>query len=329
MTLKAPFPYFGGKATMAHLVWELLGHVRHYIEPFCGSCAVLLARPNYDPSQHTETVNDADGHIANVWRSLQFSPDETARWCDWPVNHADLIARKASINSKTDVLLENLCKDPKWHDPECAGYYIWAASCWIGTGMTRPGAIPHLSHDGMGVHAKGQRSHLSDADMGVDAPYNVAIYDWFRALSERLRNVRIVCGDWKRVCCGDWQDSQWSTVGIFFDPPYSDVANRDPGIYGVDSESVAHDVRDWCLERGGRPSYRICLAGYYEEHESLLSAGWSVHLWRTSGGYANTARSGEVTQGQKNRHKEALFFSPHCVNTGLFDGLVEEVAVGK
>jgi len=317
-SLNAPFPYFGRKSRIAHLVWERLGQPAHYIEPFCGTCAVLLARPDYDPSLHTETVNDADGHIANVWRALQFAPDEVAKWCDWPVNHADLMARKAYINDKTDILLENLCADPKWFDAEVAGYYIWAASCWIGSGLTRPGAIPHVTSKGMGVHASGQIPHLSCKGKGVHSNVKYFIYDWFATLSARLRNVRVVCGDWARVCGGDWQDSTWPNVGIFFDPPYSAEAGRDNGIYAVESQTVAHDVREWCRGRASRATYRICLAGYYDEHSSLLDEGWTVHQWKAGGGYGNTARSEEETQGQKNRHKEALFFSPHCVQPGLF-----------
>ena len=42
MTLKAPFPYFGGKSRVAHEVWHRLGDVTNFIEPFCGSAAVLL-----------------------------------------------------------------------------------------------------------------------------------------------------------------------------------------------------------------------------------------------------------------------------------------------
>jgi hypothetical protein len=46
--LKAPFPYFGSKSRIAGTVWHALGDVKHYIEPFFGSGAVLLARPNSD-----------------------------------------------------------------------------------------------------------------------------------------------------------------------------------------------------------------------------------------------------------------------------------------
>ncbi len=321
--MKAPFPYFGGKSSVANIVWTALGDVGHYIEPFCGSCAVLLARPDFDPTRHVETVNDADGHIANVWRSLQADPDAVAKWCDWPVNHADLIARKKVLNAATGHLLESLTADDAYYDPKLAGYYIWAASCWIGHGLIRPGKIPHLSCGkgihakgkrphlscGMGIHAKGQRPHLTHAGMGVQDPYNPNIYAWFRQLSERLRHVRVVCGDWKRVCGGNWQTAPGRPCGIFFDPPYSDVATRKMGLYAVDSDSVAHDVREWARTRADDPDYRIVLAGYYEEHESLLSEGWTVHRWSTVGGYA---KLGKNKQGMKNRHREALFFSPHC-----------------
>jgi len=51
------FPYFGSKALVAEPLWEAFGvDVANYIEPFCGSCAVLLARPT--PGK-IETVNDA------------------------------------------------------------------------------------------------------------------------------------------------------------------------------------------------------------------------------------------------------------------------------
>mgnify|MGYP001611645972 FL=1 len=126
MNLQAPFPYFGTKSKIADLVWMALGNVKHYIEPFFGSGAVLLSRPHFEPDKHIETICDSDGFIANVWRSLQFSPDETARWCDWPVNHADLSARKSKLIANEKNLLENLIKDDEWHDPKMAGYWIWA-----------------------------------------------------------------------------------------------------------------------------------------------------------------------------------------------------------
>ena len=69
--LKAPFPYFGGKSRVANLVWETLGDCDNFIEPFCGSAAVLLGRPH---SPRIETVNDADCYVANFWRATSQAP---------------------------------------------------------------------------------------------------------------------------------------------------------------------------------------------------------------------------------------------------------------
>jgi DNA adenine methylase len=315
--LKAPFPYFGGKSSVADLVWSALGDCAHYIEPFCGTCAVLLKRPKRHKAR-IETVNDADGVIVNVWRALRAAPDEVASWCDWPVNHADLIARKKRLNGEYAGLVESLCADDEYYNAKLAGYYIWAASCWIGHGLIRPNQIPHLSGAGKGVHAAGQRPHITNAGSGVQEPYNLRLYDWFRALSERMRYVRTVCGDWTRVCGGAWQD-HCGVCGMFFDPPYSDVAGRDQRCYAVDSQNVAHDVRDWCRARGAQPTYRIVLAGYYDEHASLLDDGWRVHRWSAHGGYGNLGDAD--SPGKTNRHKESLFMSPHCLGAEalLFD----------
>ena len=43
--LQAPFVWFGGKRKVAAEVWDALGDVDNYVEPFAGSLAVLLGRP--------------------------------------------------------------------------------------------------------------------------------------------------------------------------------------------------------------------------------------------------------------------------------------------
>jgi DNA adenine methylase len=301
--LKAPFVYFGGKSTVAPVVWERIGYVKHYLEPFCGSCAMLLKRPDLVQGESVETVNDKDGMVANAWRAMQYAPDEVAKRCDWPVNHIDLAARKRRMIASMESLTQKMIGDEKYFDAEIAGYWIWGTCCWIGNGMTSLGQIPHLSDAGLGVHAIGQRPHLSNAGKGVQEPYNTNIYKWFRVLSERLRYVRVVCGDWKRVCGGNWQDSL-GTVGIFFDPPYA-IKDRD-AVYAVDDFDVAHEVRAWSIERGDLPSYKICIAGY-DEHDELIKHGWSKYEWQANGGYSN-ASDGK----NKNREREVLWFSPHC-----------------
>ena len=66
MKLKAPFPYFGGSPESPPRFGGGLA-IETYVEPFCGSCAVLLA----PEAPGREIVNDPDGHIANVWQSVR------------------------------------------------------------------------------------------------------------------------------------------------------------------------------------------------------------------------------------------------------------------
>ena len=72
-----PFPYFGKKTNAAAQVWGLLGDVQRYIEPFCGSCAVLLNRP-HDYERRYETINDYDAYLVNMLRAMKFEPRKMA-----------------------------------------------------------------------------------------------------------------------------------------------------------------------------------------------------------------------------------------------------------
>ena len=76
-TLKPPFAYFGGKTTLAPQIAELLPEHEHYVEPFAGSLAVLLAKK---PSR-AETVNDLDGDLVTFWRVLRDQPGDLERAC--------------------------------------------------------------------------------------------------------------------------------------------------------------------------------------------------------------------------------------------------------
>jgi len=51
--------------------------------------------------------------------------------------------------------------------------------------------------------------------------------------------------------------------------------------------------------------YRIVLAGYYEEHESLLDEGWQVHRWSAAGGYATLGDGQGLVNRQGRRPPES------------------------
>ena len=73
-----PFAYYGGKMTLAPAIASVLPEHKHYVEPFAGSLAVLLAK---EPSR-AETVNDLDGDLITFWRMLRDRPEELHRAAD-------------------------------------------------------------------------------------------------------------------------------------------------------------------------------------------------------------------------------------------------------
>lgn len=75
--MKPPIPYFGSKGRLASRIVGMLPQHGHYVEPYAGSLAVLLAKPR----SRMETVNDLDGDLMCFWRVLRDQPDALARVC--------------------------------------------------------------------------------------------------------------------------------------------------------------------------------------------------------------------------------------------------------
>ena len=155
-TLRAPFPWFGGKRRVAELVWSRLGNVSTYNEPFAGSLAVLLGRPH---PPRIETVNDLDCYLSNFWRALQADPDQVAYWADYPVNETDLHARHQWLVDRT-AFQAQMKADPDYFDAKIAGWWVWGQCLWIGSGWCqqalppgRAGSRPHFGSR-QGVHKK-------------------------------------------------------------------------------------------------------------------------------------------------------------------------------
>lgn len=371
---KAPFPWFGGKSRAAPLVWQLLGDVPHYVEPFAGSLAVLLGRPHpCNRPYYSETVNDLDGFVVNAWRAIQWHPEEVAAAASWPVTEADKQARQiACVKWRTDRTLDLLAGSAEWCDPLVAGWWLYGVACQIGafagdgpwtadpvTGriykqapgrpqLRDPGVsrdIPHLGDDGRGVNTAAVREpgvfrvrpHLAGDGQGVNRPQlresgvmsddpgnpfhqmtMPRLITWMRALSARLRHVRIINGNWRRVCTTGAahtipvrQDN--GPAGVFLDPPY-DSSIRSAGLYtaAADNGDVAAECAQWAASVATDPKWRIVIAGYDTEHEWLEQHGWTAHEWFTAG-YLTGGMGNVTAGGTHQQHRERLWASPHCL----------------
>lgn len=341
--LKAPFPWFGGKSRAAALVWERFGDVPNYVEPFAGPLAVLLGR---ETVPRVETVNDVDCWIANFWRALRADPEAVAAAADWPVNEADLHARHLWLVNQLEFR-ERVKTDPEYFDAKIAGWWCWGICQWIGSGwccepqwrgrtnagrqarginsvprderglLSRTAAkrprlvrgagrgvsrqIPDLSGDsgasGRGIHASGLA--------------NAGLYSWLDCLAERLRRVRVCCGDWTRVL-GPSVTDKIGLTGIFLDPPYDMrvVSNKETTdkIYENHDNEISAAVAKWAIDNGDNPLLRIAVCGYEGEHE--FPATWEKVPWKANGGFGNQNPN---TNGARNSTRERIWFSPHCL----------------
>ena len=337
--LQAPFPYFGGKSGATSEVWAAFGPVANYIEAFAGSAAMLLGAP---AGKRIETINDADGFVANFWRAIANCPEDVARHADWPCNEVDLFARHSWLVRQTATLTARLYADPSWFDAKIAGWWCWGACNWIGSGWcsgTGPwvhdGAgivdtrkLPHLGDAGKGINR--QLPHLGDAGQGINRqlphlgnagqgikrqlPHlgdagqghqrTAFITDWFYRLHQRLRDVRVTCGDWSRVV-KDSVTTRHGLTGVFLDPPYSKGA-MDYAAGGVGTD-LPLQVQAWCAANGSNEKLRIVLCGHAGEHDALLADGWFTVAWKARKGYALT------DEAMQNSKDETLWCSPHCV----------------
>ncbi len=323
MMLKAPFPYFGGKSRVASVVWERLGDVYNYVEPFCGSLAVLLKRPG-DHERKCETVNDKDHFLANFWRAVKNDPEAVAEWADWPVNETDLHPRHVWLVTEGAERIRRVHDDPFFYDAQVAGWWLWGQCIWIGSGWCKNKVtkkIPHLGNAGQGINrqlphlgdsGKGinrQLPHLGTAGMGVNRnsgrmTRREYILDQVMKIRDRLRDVRVCCGDWKRVVTRGALN-HGSSVGIFLDPPYSYGTKRQGDLYANEMADTS-EVFKWAVEHGDDPRLRIALCGYDGEYD--MPDTWSVHEWK-----ANTSYKTHRGDHTGNRHRERIWFSPHCL----------------
>lgn len=344
-TVDAPFPYFGGKRKIAQQVWRRLGNPTTYVEPFAGSMAVLLARPHdHEWWAKRETVNDASGHVINFYRAVAADPEAVARYANWPVSELDLTARHLELVNRQELLATELGNDPKFYDPELAGWWIWGISAWVGgewcsglgpwrrepggPGVYRKMPMSSASHGGKGVHrtlsghpARWISSNVPD----LDAEIFEEMHQSFEAISQRLRRVRILCGDWKRTTKSVVKPSGKDITGIFIDPPYA-LSDRRANLYGPtdsrkkggrfeqkveESRDIHLESRTWALSLTDETQYRIAYCTYQSDSENALfiDAGWTGLPWTAAGGYGLQSDR----RARDNRQREIVWFSPSCL----------------
>jgi DNA adenine methylase len=246
--LRPPIPYFGGKMTLGHAIAGLLPAHDHYVEPYCGSLAVLLAKP---PMGHNhETVNDLDGALMTFWRVLRDRPDDLARVCALTPHSR---AEQQAAYEPTDDDLE------------------MARRVWI-----------QLSQGRAGTRRRTGFRHYVKTNSTTSMPdYLEAYVDRMAAVAERLHHVSLESMPALDLIAKYGAEPR---VLLYVDPPYLG-STRCRSWDGYEHEMRSEADHRALAEALHAARAAVVLSGYPSDlYDRELYAGWDRHTMAASTG---------------------------------------------
>ncbi len=266
-------PYFGGKRGLAPLIVEELGPHASYFEPFCGSMAVLLAKPRC-PMETVVDLNDRLCNLAKVLASRDQGPG-LYRWLR-RVPASERIYLEACTADPCEFF--NIFEMPHNFDAgmeDAARYFI---SSWLGLGGFAGLDWEH----GLPFAVRFTPSGGSQAARWQSA---VASIPGFR---RRLRNVAILCRDAFGVIDSIADEN---SVAIYCDPPYLEKSAK----YLNDFQPLDHKRLAVSLGRFRRA--RVVVSYYRHPMLSELYPGWHQRAIKVPKSLGNQAKVSHGSSG--------------------------------
>lgn len=256
--VKPPFGYLGAKQRLASRIVASLPPHNAWVEAFCGSAAITLAKP---PAP-IEVINDKDGQIVNLFQQLR--------------NHPDALCRAVALTPYARQEFEQTRKPRKASPLESARRFL------VGTMMTVNSTI-------------GNHSGFSFSQSFSRAGMEARVSRWYSLprrladVAERLRHVRIENRDALELL--RMFLNRPATL-VYLDPPYF-VKRECKYVIDANDEPFHRKLLALCC----RAKCMILLSAYETElYNAVLtpSKGWSrtaveTHTRDTTGqDYART-----------------------------------------
>ncbi len=236
-----PLKWHGGKHYLAARIVGLMPPHGHYVEPFAGGLAVLLAK---NPVNVSEVVNDRNRDLTNFWRVLQ------------DADQFDRFRRAVEAIPFSAV---------EWHD--------------AADRLTDPDPVPRavaffvrcrLSLAGrMRDFAPLSRTRTRGG-MNEQASAWLSAVDGLAAVHARLRRVVILDRDALDVI----RQQDGPETLFYLDPPYLPRTRTAPDVYA--HEMTADDHRQ-LLDAVKRVQGKVMLSGYPSPLYDETLTGWARH----------------------------------------------------
>jgi DNA adenine methylase len=243
MIKNPPLKWHGGKHYLAkEIISRFPPHV-HYVEPFFGGGAVLLAKPNEWIEGHSEVVNDLNQELTHFWSVLGSNMAE------------DLIAALTMTPfCETDFDIS------KCIDPDACSLVARAKWFFVRYRQSRQG----LGKDFATLSRNRTRRGM-----------NEQVSSWLSAIEglpeahERLKRVVILNQDAVKVI----KSQDGPNTFFYLDPPYLHETRNTTSDYAHEMEYHEHEA---LLETLGGIQGKFILSGYrsflYDDNECLY--GW-------------------------------------------------------
>lgn len=224
--------------SVAARIAELLPVHRHYVEPYAGSLAVLLAKAR----SPFETANDLHGELMTFWRALRERPADLARVCALtPHSRAEYAA--AAEFADADELET-------------------ARRVWVRLSQSRSAVL----------RKTGWRHYIDPAGSSAAMPDYLSGYvDRFAAAAERLHAVSLECRPALELIEAYGRSSE---VCLYVDPPYLGTV-RNGTNYAHEMPSAAE--HEQLLDALLRARAAVVVSGYASELYDTALAGWARH----------------------------------------------------
>ena len=255
--VRPPLKWHGGKRYLAPKIVALMPRHLHYVEPYAGGLAVLLAR---DPDDKrlwlgeaspvrgvSEVVNDINGRLTNFWKVLQ-GEESFAKF------QRIVSAIPFSEREWKDAHAHEYGRDPVG---DAAAFFVDCRLSLAGrmngfTGVTR-------------TRTRGGRNNEVNAWLNC--------VDGLPAVHRRLRNVLILDG---RPALDVIRAHDGPNTLFYCDPPYLHETRSAPQVYAFEMTEDDHrellDVLRQC--RG-----KVMLSGYPSRLYDETLAGWTRHAF--------------------------------------------------
>lgn len=285
MKIRSLAPWYGSKRTLAPVIVDLIGRHQVYWEPFCGSMAVLFAKPPCC----METVNDLHGDLINLARVVQ---DEELGEKLYDKLSRTLCAERFFWESKARWIS---C-EPMNGKIDIDRAYDYFVASWMGlngvSGTERCNYAFALRWAGGGGHGAARWRNTV-----------ASIPAWHK----RLRNVIIIQRDAFEVV--DNIKDEAGTV-VYCDPPYIDKSDKYIHDFAAgDHQRLAQSLR--------RFQEALVVVSYYDHPEiAALYDGWTKIDVKKSRQSLRNATRGKKKKPRK-LQVEVLFSNKRHIN-GLF-----------